>query len=44
VRIGERELIGDRGIERTVNLDFKRDKTLNPDTELGTTTVRCRRS
>ena len=38
--IGEKELIGDRGIERTVTLDSRKQKTLNPDTESGITTVR----
>jgi hypothetical protein len=36
-------LIGDRGIESTGTLDIKREETPNPETESGTTTVKCRR-
>jgi hypothetical protein len=38
-----RELIGDRGFERTVTLDIKKHEMPNPKTKSGTTTVRCRR-
>jgi hypothetical protein len=41
--IGEKELISDLGIERTVTLDSRKSKTPNPILSREKVTIKCRR-